>query len=224
MILQDGGSDCHGTCWFNAKNKGEAGYEHAKDLEEDFCEIRHVPIEIPFWTYCANHPYRCPDRDPIPIGPIYVDRGTGRKLWQRSPDTESIRAHLLELLENIQKEPRPEYSSGFYRDEVVVWQLGEFQEKRALDKLKRIAQFNLEASSGEPINRTRETLVDAAHEAVAKILGSMSNGAKRLTGGDRGCGAISNRRSGSARQVTAARVSTPAPQLEAVSCFTYNYL
>jgi len=29
--MPDGGSDCCGTCWFNERNKGEAGYAHADD-------------------------------------------------------------------------------------------------------------------------------------------------------------------------------------------------
>jgi hypothetical protein len=70
--MPNGGSDCCGTCWFNAKNKGEAGYAHAKDPEPDFCTIRSLPIEDPFYTYCANHPYNRQKRDPIPIGPVFT--------------------------------------------------------------------------------------------------------------------------------------------------------
>ena len=182
--MPNGGSDCCATCWFNRKNKGEAGPFHEKDPGEAYCEIRDVAIDNPFWTYCVNHPYRSPDRDTIPIGPIYIDRGKGRQLWQHSPDTESIRSHLLKLLEQIQEHPRPEYRAGyprdaetFFRDEVVVWQLGNFEEQRALNDLKRIMEFDPAASVGEPIYRTRETLVEAAHEAMAKILGHESNGA-----------------------------------------------
>ena len=43
--MPNGGSDCCGTCWFNAKNKGEKGYGHAKDPEPAFCTIRALPIE-----------------------------------------------------------------------------------------------------------------------------------------------------------------------------------
>jgi len=34
--MPNGGSDCCGTCWFNARNKGEARYEHARDPEPNF--------------------------------------------------------------------------------------------------------------------------------------------------------------------------------------------
>ena len=101
--MPNGGSDCCGTCWFNARNKGEAGYGDADDPEPNFCTIRGLAIENPFWTYCGNHPHRRPDRDPIPIGPVFIDAGGypyGRKQWQPSPDTEEVRQHLLELAPN----------------------------------------------------------------------------------------------------------------------------
>lgn len=174
--MPNGGSDNCETCWFNRKNKGEAGPLHWNGEEDAYCEIRKVSIENPFWTYCVNHPYRSPERDTMPIGPIYVDEGKGRQLWQRSPESDSIRSHLLELLEKIEEQPRTEYAEGSYRDEVVVWQLGDFEEERALKGLKRIVEFNPAASSGEPIHRTRETLVEAAREAIDKILGHRSSG------------------------------------------------
>lgn len=168
--MPNGGSDCCGTCWFNAKNKGEAGYAHANDPEPDFCTIREVAIEVPFWTYCANHPQRSPERDPIPIGPLLVNRdGTGRNVWKDSSDSEEIRRHLLDLLAAIVEPPSAEYPIGIYRDEVVVWQLGEFRESRAVQDLRRIVSFDPEATTGQPFNRTRETLVQAAEEALAKI-------------------------------------------------------
>ena len=64
--MPNGGSDCCGTCWFNRRNRGEKGYNRADDIDvEALCEIRDVLIENPFWTYCANHPHRRPQRDPI---------------------------------------------------------------------------------------------------------------------------------------------------------------
>ncbi len=40
--MPNGGSDCCGTCWFNAKNKGEAGYEHRGDAAPEYCLIRKL--------------------------------------------------------------------------------------------------------------------------------------------------------------------------------------
>jgi hypothetical protein len=171
--MPNGGSDCCGTCWFNARNKGEAGYDHTKDQEPNFCTIRGLAIENPFWTYCANHPHRRPDRDPIPIGPVFIDaRGYpyGRKQWQPSPDTEEVRQHLLELIRAVQEQPAEEYPLGAYGDEMVVWQVGEFREARAADELRRIAAFSPDASAGR-FGRTRESLVAAAKEALAKLGG-----------------------------------------------------
>ncbi|MDX1948282.1 MAG: hypothetical protein SFU86_23020 [Pirellulaceae bacterium] len=177
--MPNGGSDCCGTCWFNARNKGEAGYGHTKDPEPHFCTIRNLAIEDPFWTYCGNHPHRRPERDPIPIGPVFVTDGDspqmyGRKVWQPSPDTEEIRWHLLELAVDIEPAPAEEYPAGVYTDELVVWQLGEFREQRATGILEWIAKFDPTATSPGPFSRTRESLVAAARTALAKIRGENS--------------------------------------------------
>lgn len=173
--MPNGGSDCCGTCWFNAKNKGEAGYDHSRDPEPAYCVIRILAISNPFWTYCGNHPHRRPEKELIPIGPVYIgDPLSGRHIWQQSPDTEGIRQHLLDLLSRIEEQPIWEYPFGTDRDELVVWQLGEFREMRALDQLRRVAAFRLEAKVPDPVGRTREVLVAAAKAAIQKIEGSES--------------------------------------------------
>ena len=131
-----------------------------------------LAIENPFWTYCGNHPHRRPDRDPIPIGPVFIDGGGGypygRKQWQPSPDTEEVRQHLLELVRVISEQPNEEYPAGVYTDEMVVWQLSEFREGRAADELRRIAGFSPKASAGR-FGRTPEDLVAVVKEAHAKL-------------------------------------------------------
>lgn len=171
--MPNGGSDCCGTCWFNAKNKGEAGYRHSEEIEPAFCSIRNLAIDgDPFYTYCGNHPHRRPERDGIPIGPVYTGDSSGaRQTWRPSPDTEEIRQHLLFLLDAQEQQPGSEYPIGVYVDEVVVWQLGEFREVRALDGLRRIAEFDPAAAEAGPFGRTREGLVGLAREAMAKIEG-----------------------------------------------------
>ena len=169
--MPNGGSDCCGTCWFNARNKGEAGYAHSKDPEPNLCTIRGLTIENPFWTYCSNHPHRRPDRDSIPIGPVFVAADGfpyGRTLWQPSPDTEEVRQHLLELAKAISEQPTEEYPAGVYTDEMVVWQLGEFGESRAANELRRISAFSPEASAGR-FGRNRASLASAAKEALLKL-------------------------------------------------------
>jgi hypothetical protein len=169
--MPNGGSDCCGTCWFNRKNKGEAGHPKTESQEPAYCEIRDIGIANPFWTYCANHPKRSPERDPVPIGPIFVDKGRGRELWKHCPDTENVRRHLLDLLAQIQERPPTEYPIGIYRDEVVVWQLGEFRDQRALSLLEHIASFDPSVSCGDGAlpGRSRKSCVEAAKVAMAKI-------------------------------------------------------
>ena len=168
--MPNGGSDCCGTCWFNAKNEGRAGYDHVHDSELDFCTIRNLSIEDPFYTYCCNHPYRCPERDPIPVGPVFTGDSFGnREFWKPSPDSEEIRQHLLTLLDQMEEQPESEYPIGHYADEIVVWQLGEFREPRAMEPLQRIASFQPEVAEAGPFGRTRENLVALAREALDKI-------------------------------------------------------
>ncbi len=169
--MPNGGSDCCGTCWFNARNRGDSGYGHTKDPEPNLCTIRGLAIEDPFWTYCTNHPHHRPDRDAIPIGPVFIAADGypyGRKQWRPSPDTEEVRQHLLELVQAIPEQPAEEYPQGVYGDEMVVWQLGEFREGRAADELQRITAFSAAASAGR-FGRTRESLVAAAKLALAKL-------------------------------------------------------
>ena len=168
--MPNGGADCCGTCWFNAKNKGEAGYDHASEPGPAFCSIRELPIQDPFYTYCGNHPRRRPTRDAIPIGPVFTGDSSGsRVVWAPSPDTEEIRQHLLSLLAAQAPQPGSEYPIGAYADEVVIWQLGEFRDPRAINDLRRIADFDPAAAESGPFGRARQELVDLARKAIAKI-------------------------------------------------------
>jgi hypothetical protein len=169
--VPNGGSDCCGTCWFNTRNKGEAGYGHAGDLGPASCAIRDFAIKNPFYTYCGNHPHRRPEKDLIPIGPVYTGDSSGqRTLWKNSPDTEAIRLHLLKLLEEMAEEPVAEYPIGTHSDEVVVWQLGAFKEPRAIEHLQRIVSFDPATSSAGPFGHDRLELVAAAREALENIM------------------------------------------------------
>jgi hypothetical protein len=171
--MPNGGSDCCGTCWFNAQTKGQAGFRAADRTIPAHCTIRDLPIEVPFYTYCANHPHRSRERDPIPIGPVYTGDSTGRReFWEPSPDTAEVRQHLLDLLAAIQERPATEYPIGIYRDEVMVWQLGEFREARAAEGLRRIAAFDPSAKESGPFGRNRARLVTLAREALPKIQAS----------------------------------------------------
>lgn len=159
-VMPNGGSDCCGNrCWFNDGGRSKG-----------YCVIRQLEISSPMYTYCANHPRRNPDRIEVPLGPAFVGDSTGRReLWQPSPDTEEVRLALLELLANIAEQPTNEYPIGIYRDEIVIWQLGEFKEQRAIEHLQRIANFEPNAETGEPFHRSRQSTVRAAIAALQKI-------------------------------------------------------
>ena len=93
--MPNGGSDCCGTCWFNRSNSGQRGSVNFNRDIPSFCEIRQLAIPNPFYTYCANHPYHRPNRDPIPIGPVYTfmattmceSSGSRRQTRRRSAST-----------------------------------------------------------------------------------------------------------------------------------------
>ena len=146
--MPNGGSDCCGTCWFNRTNRGERNWlKHRDELIPPHCEIRDLAIEDPFYTYCANHPHRRPDRDPIPIGPVMRHGGwepggeKPRYPWKPSPDTEEIRQHLLDLLENFFEHVfKDRYPIGASLSQVIVWQLGEFKEHRATKHIEWISK------------------------------------------------------------------------------------
>jgi len=97
----------------------------------------------------------------VPIGPVFVAEGGfpyHRKPLQTSPDTEEVRQHLLELLQAMEEMPKEQHAAGAYVDEMVVWQLSEFRERRALIELKRISSFSPEATAAR-FKRTRKTLI-----------------------------------------------------------------
>ena len=99
--MPNGGSDCCGTCCHNRSLEGKQGISNFNPDIASYCEIRNLDIEDPFYTYCANHPAHRPNRDSIPIGPVFV--GMRRTVWKESPDTEEIRQHLLDIVRNPQK-------------------------------------------------------------------------------------------------------------------------
>ena len=168
--MPNGGSDCCGTCWFNKKNKGEASYDYVNDPEPDYCIIRNLDIQIPFYTYCANHPRHSPEKEETPVGPAFVANSVGhREIWIDSPDTEKIREKLLTLLNEVEEVPEEEYPAGLYRDDIIIWQLGEFREKGALSALKRISQFDPNAEAKGKFPRNRAKTVALAKQAIEKI-------------------------------------------------------
>ena len=167
--MPNGGSDCCGTCWFNRSLGGERGSgnfnrdipgeREIRDLGgrggeyvptvlggiRGHCEIRDLDIPSPFWTYCANHPYHRPNKDRIPIGPVYVheceDGMDRRKEWQPSPDTEEIRQHLLDIV----RLPEEHRDKGYHfythpANSAAIWQLLEWRDERLIGALEELAR------------------------------------------------------------------------------------
>lgn len=172
--MPNGGSDCCGTCWFNRRNQGEAGYGHVDDVEPNHCTIRDLAIENAFWTYCGNHPHHRPQQDPIPLGPVVV-RGEGssgghypRVVWQPSPDTEEIRQHLLTLLAEVAELPEGDDYDGLYLTRLVVVQLGKFREPRAVPGLTRVTNF-VAIAEDEYEHASQQSVIEAARTALSRI-------------------------------------------------------
>ena len=160
--MPNGGSDCCGTCWFNRANRGKTGSANHDDAIPNYCEIRDLPIEDPFYTYCANHPYRLHRRLPVPLGPVYVHVGeetSERDIWVDAPDTEEIRSQLLQLLEDpgTLSDNYPFYGEDLVQ--VVVDELERLREPRAIPILEHIAQ---------ELRRQGEA-VEVVHDAIARI-------------------------------------------------------
>ncbi len=160
--MPNGGSDCCGTCWFNRTNRGERDWMRARDDSiPPYCEIRSIAIEVPFYTYCVNHPHRRPERDPIPIGPVMRgDSQMNRSVWIASPDSEEVRKHLLDILDDIFIHmSKDRYPAEPSLAEVVISQLGEFREERAISGLERIR------------DNGPDFLAEMARVSLEKILG-----------------------------------------------------
>lgn len=174
--MPNGGSDCCGTCPFNSKNQGEAGYGHSGDPGPTLCRIRgDTAIETPFYTYCANHPHHNPEGIDVPIGPVY--RGDGDRRWvsEESPDTPGLRKKLIMLVERLPVNPQREYPFGLSLREAVIVQLGRWAEPRALPALRRIvaaAEQHPEPEATEierAFIRSAPVLAEAARQAIEQI-------------------------------------------------------
>ncbi len=172
--MPNGGSDCCGTCWFNRTNEGKAGYpkKPRSELPAPHCEIRGLDIRAPFYTYCANHPHRNPGKVRVPIGPVFTGDSFGnRRVWQPCPDTEETRQAVLDLLGKIPEQPTSEYPIGLSLEVVIIGQVAEWGEKRALPGLERIMSFrDMPGDPGEPFARDQESLRAFAKEAHTRIL------------------------------------------------------
>jgi hypothetical protein len=174
--MPNGGSDCCGTCSFNSTHAGQAGYFQSGVEAKTRCIIRDLAIEVPFWTYCVNHPHHNLERVELPVGPVYHSGGGWpyrREVLAESPDRPEIRALLLRLLAAVNERPRREYPTSPTFDEAVIDQLMRFREVRAVADLRRVCQFDpLAAPEGEnPFDENRAMTVARAFEALGALAG-----------------------------------------------------
>jgi hypothetical protein len=175
--MPNGGSDCCGTCWFNAKNKGEPGYAHSKDPEPDFCVIRKADIKNPFYTYCANHPHRNPGKIKTPIGPVYTGDSLGnRELLIPLSDSPENRLLHLKFLKQIVDKAISEYPIGIPSAEVIFDQLAAWGEVRAIPELERIAVFEIKEENPDIYEQLKVRIVHAAQRALQNIRKNIQSG------------------------------------------------
>ncbi|MFZ4574506.1 MAG: hypothetical protein ACOYN0_08925 [Phycisphaerales bacterium] len=171
--MPNGGSDCCASCWFNRNNGGTPGFHGASAAAVPYCEIRGIDVPDAYYTYCANHPHKNPGRIAIPLGPVYTGDSFGnRRVLHPAPDSEEIRATVLRLLAEIPETPKPEYPAGLSLDQVLIRQVIEWKEPRAIPHLERIAAFAV--GPVEPDNifvRDRSQLVKLATLGIAIIRG-----------------------------------------------------
>lgn len=172
--MPNGGSDCCGTCPFNRKNRGEAGYARARDETPDHCDIRDLPITgAAFWTYCANHPHHNRERIRVPIGPVYThsEESGGRDVWQPAPDSPEIRAEILRLLTAATPDPIDEYPAGLAFVEAAVLHAGELGDVRHAAQLDRIRTFaDAPADPARPFARSPARSARLAAESLTRLL------------------------------------------------------
>jgi len=175
--MPNGGSDCCGTCWFNRKNDGKAGYPK-KSVDSKlpaYCSIRDVVIPEPFWTYCSNHPAHNIEEISTPVGPVFIcdTYPYVRKIWIECPDTEEIRVQLVDILESIPEMPVPEYPSTYSFETLIIDHITALCEKRAIPGLRRILGFDPSVIDTKNFpTYTRKVLIGHAIEALARLAGN----------------------------------------------------
>jgi tetratricopeptide (TPR) repeat protein len=179
--MPNGGSDCCGTCWFNSKNGGKAGYGGADKKGKVRCTIRGINVPNPFYTYCANHPHHTHEKIDVPLGPVFVAEPDGmmsyrRKIWLNPPDNENVRLKLIEVLEHISDEFEQRYPSETSIEEEVINQLVELREKRAIPGLLKVIRMDIEKyrfwDKENPdlmMVKNKAVIVGQAIEALLKI-------------------------------------------------------
>ena len=170
--MPNGGSDCCGTCWFNSKNDGQPGYHGAEKPGKVRCIIRDIEPENPFYTYCANHPHHNKQRIEVPLGPVFINED--REIWLLPQKSEEITIKLLDLLNSITNEVQKRYPSPTDLEEVIIDQLMELKEERAIPGLLTVGKMDIRVfqeynEDDHFIIRNKAIIVGKAIEALLYI-------------------------------------------------------
>lgn len=144
--MPNGGSDCCGTCmFFSEYDKKKQTSEISQDSICKCC-IREIEIDVPFYTYCANHQDHNQKKYRIPIGPVYECKGYPyvRNVLKEAPNDEKTRSLIINVLNNININSRIE--RGFIFSETdfdleVIKHVTQLRDNRALGKLKEITNW-----------------------------------------------------------------------------------
>ena len=170
--MPNGGSDCCGTCWFNGVNNGIPGFPEKSEVESIKCEIRDFVPEIPFWTYCANHPHHNMEKITTPIGPVYVCKEDtyGRVEKTKPLDGEDIRKQLVSLIERVPEVPASEYPTPTKFVIEVIKHIAFIKERRAKNGLVRILSFEpFSQQKDDKFSQNNVLVIANAIEALAII-------------------------------------------------------
>ena len=172
-IIDDGGS-----CINHPENNPEVQKFHLKRPDHKLDDLITIPIGPVFAMA-----YMFPDNNYTVVTEHVHNRG----VLIESLDTEKIRLTLIELVGKISKNPITdpnviryiELYAGMDWRHIVIWQLGEFKERRAVKALERITKYDPQELNPKPTatsfgTRTREwneNIIIAAKEALNKING-----------------------------------------------------
>jgi hypothetical protein len=133
--------------------------------------IRKVEISDPFNACCANHTINLPLKVAMPIGPIYQgDAFKKSKVWISLEDTLENRLSHLEFLRNLSEVTLEDYSLNKLLMDIVVDQLIEWREYRAIPFLRRIASWPAQLDSADwRLALQDDVTVKSATRALEKL-------------------------------------------------------
>lgn len=117
---------------------------------DTWCALRDSRIDSPGTTLCANHPDAGDRRIRVPVGPILSWTDGPVRVLQPSPDSTKIRSELIVYVDESDKRSVADLT---LREEVALWQLVEWRERRAFvvrDKIRGEPRLpGARAESGE---------------------------------------------------------------------------